>query len=122
MEIAARPVTLLSEEGREYVEARYRQLLERLETLRSQIATLTATVQSARQALQRLEKLEGVETVYERAGHILIPRTRDEALEELKLSVQASESVLKKYQEEEREVRAELRQLIEGLSSGGAGS
>ncbi len=112
----------MSEEGREYVEARYRQLLERLETLRSQIATLTATVQSARQALQRLEKLEGVETVYERAGHILIPRTRDEALEELKLSVQASESVLKKYQEEEREVRAELRQLIEGLSSGGAGS
>ncbi len=36
-------------------------------------------------------------------------------MEELKLSVEASESVLKKYQEEEREVRAELKQLVEGL-------
>jgi len=105
----------LSEREADYVEARYRQLLEKLEVLRSQIAALTASIQSTKQALQRLEKLENVETVYERAGHILIPRSRDEALEELKLSMEASESILKKYQEEEREVRAELKQLIEGL-------
>lgn len=111
-----------SREETGYAEARYRQLLERLELLRNQIATLTASLQSMRQALQRLEKLENVETVYERAGHILVPRRRDEALEELRLNVEATESVLKKYQEEEREVRTELRQLIEGLSSGAAGS
>ncbi len=105
----------MSEREPDYVEARYRQLLEKLELLRSQIAALTATIQSAKQAIQRLERLENVDTVYERAGHILIPRSREEALGELKLSVEASESVLKRYQEEEREVRAELKQLIEGL-------
>jgi len=101
--------------GYEFVEAKYRELLRKLEDLRMRIAMLRAEVQSTERALKRLEELEGVEEVYEMAGHILIKRKREEVLEELRLNLDGMRSVLKGLEEERKKTEEELNRLIESV-------
>ncbi len=107
----------LPEEDYAYVEARYRELLERIESLRTQISILRAEISSMEGALKRLEELDGVEVVYERAGHVFIPRSREDALSDLKDNLQAMRGFLERLEREDKEVRAELSRLVESLKS-----
>ncbi|RLG42135.1 MAG: hypothetical protein DRO05_02065 [Thermoproteota archaeon] len=99
----------------QYAQAKYRELVSKIESLRTQIATLELDLRSMEEALRKLEKIEGDTEVYERAGHVFIKRDKEELVEDLKSRKELTKTLLEKYKKEELEARKELKQLLENL-------
>lgn len=99
----------------QYAQAKYRELVSKIESLRTQIATLELDLRSMEEALRKLEKIGGDTEVYERAGHVFIKRDKEELVEDLKSRKELTKTLLEKYKKEELEARKELKQLLENL-------
>lgn len=106
---------MATDEDVKYAQAKYRELLSRIRTLRTQMGVLELELRSIKEALRKLEKLDGDSEVYERAGHIFVRRQRGELAEDLESKRQLTSSMIEKYRKEEKESRLELKQLLESL-------
>jgi len=106
---------LSSDESMQYAQAKYRELVGKIESLRTQIATLEMDLRSIDEALRKLEKIKNDTEVYERAGHVFIKRNKEELVEDLKSRKELTETLLERYKKEESETRKELKQLLESL-------
>ncbi len=106
---------LSSDESMQYAQAKYRELVSKIESIRTQIATLEMDLRSIDEALRKLEKIKNDAEVYERAGHVFIKRNKEELVEDLKSRKELTETLLDRYKKEESETRKELKQLLESL-------
>ncbi len=106
---------LASDESMQYAQAKYRELVGKIESLRTQIATLELDLRSIDEALRKLEKIESDTEVYERAGHVFIKRNKEELIADLRSRKELTETLLERYKKEELETRKELKQLLENL-------
>jgi prefoldin beta subunit len=106
---------LTSDENMQYAQAKYRELVGKIESLRTQITTLELDLRSIDEALRKLEKIESDTEVYERAGHVFIKRNKEELIADLRSRKELTETLLEKYKKEESEARKELKQLLENL-------
>jgi chaperonin cofactor prefoldin len=105
-----------------YVEAKYRELLEEIESTRLRIAEFTAELQGIEEALSRLENLPDDAVLYERAGHIYVRRTKEETLIDLKARGNMLSSLIEELKKKENRARTELKQLVESVKAGEAGA
>ncbi|MGY0288396.1 MAG: hypothetical protein DSO07_02365 [Thermoproteota archaeon] len=105
-----------------YVEAKYRELLEEIESTRLRIAEFTAELQGIEEALSRLENLPDDAVLYERAGHIYVRRTKEETLIDLKARRNMLSSLIEELKKKENRARTELKQLVESVKAGEAGA
>jgi chaperonin cofactor prefoldin len=105
-----------------YVEAKYRELLEEIESTRLRIAEFTAELQGIEEALSRLENLPDDAALYERAGHIYVRRTKEETLIDLKARRNMLSSMIEELKKKESRARTELKQLVESVKAGEAGA
>ncbi len=105
-----------------YVEAKYRELLEEIESTRLRIAEFTAELQGIEEALSRLENLPDDAILYERAGHIYIRRTKEETLISLKARRDMLSSLIEELKKKENRAKTELKQLIESVKAGETGA
>ena len=105
----------MAEEDLRYAQAKYRELTNKIEALRSQISLLDAELRSIDEALKKLEGMPEGSAVYERAGLIFVRRSREEVIEDLKGRREAISTILDKYRREEQEARQELKQLLDCL-------
>ncbi|MGB9631448.1 MAG: prefoldin subunit [Candidatus Methanodesulfokora sp.] len=105
-----------------YVEAKYRELLEEIESTRLRIAEFTAELQGIEEALSRLENLPDDAILYERAGHIYVRRTKEETLISLKARRDMLSSLIEELKKKENRAKTELKQLIESVKAGETGA
>ncbi len=108
----------MSTAGEDFVTLKYRELLEKIENARIQLATFTSELKSIEDAVKRIEDLPEDAVLYEKAGHVFIRRNKEEVLLDLKAQREALTALIEQLKDQRRKAEMELRQLVESVRSG----
>ncbi|MCD6348242.1 MAG: prefoldin subunit [Candidatus Korarchaeota archaeon] len=97
----------------DFLQAKAEELLNELNQVATQLASLKAEYSSIEEALNRLEKLGDVDEVFERIGVIYVKRDRESVIVELKATKEALEATIKSLEKKERDLRETLNRMLQ---------